>query len=81
MDSHQLDSCSWREAGEGGYSCPMDASEFASASRSDKDAGPSSSRATEEEVDCGRFSVAETAKVVGSESATRLLALVITSQP
>ena len=61
-DSHQLDSSSRIEAGEGGYSCPMDASEFdsvASASRQDKEAVPTCSRANEEDVDCGRFSVAE----------------------
>jgi len=61
VDSHQLDSSSLIEAGDGGYCCPMDASEFDSASPSDKEAGPSSSRATEKEVDCGRFSVADDA--------------------
>ena len=68
-DSHQLDSSSIIEAGEGGYSSPMDASEFnavawtvlgelTSSSRSDKEAVPTCSRAN---VDCGRFSAAEEA--------------------
>ena len=60
-DSHQLDSSSRIEAGDGGYSSPMDASEFnsvASTSRSDKEAVPTCSRAN---VDCGRFSAAEEA--------------------
>jgi len=71
-DSHQLDSSSMIEAGEGGYSCPMEASEFdsvgwtvlgelTSSSRSDKEAVPTCSRAAEEDFDCGRFSVAEDA--------------------
>ena len=71
-DSHQLDISSRMEAGEGGYSCPMEASEFdtvASASLSDKEAGPSTSRATEEEVNCGRFSVAKDADSVCSSVA------------
>ena len=60
-DSHQLDSSSLIEAGDGGYCCPMDAREFDSASRSDKEAGPSSSRVTEEDVDSASHPVADDA--------------------
>jgi len=72
VDSHQLDSSSRIEAGEGGYSCPMDASEFDSASRSDKEAGPSSSRVTEEEVDSTSHPVADDANSA-SRSVAKLL--------
>ena len=50
----------------------MDVREFDSASRSDKEAGPSSSRVTEEELDSGRCSVAETADSA-SRSVTKAL--------
>ena len=75
VDSHHLESSSLIEAGDGGYCCPMDASEFESASRSDKEAGPSSSRVTEEEeVDSASHPVAEDAI-----SASCLLAKVVDS--
>ena len=66
-DSHQLESSSSMGSGEGGYSSAMAASEFdcvawmvfATASRANKEAGPTCSRAEVDDVDCGRFSVAE----------------------
>ena len=69
-DSHHFESSSSMGSGEGGYCSAMEVSEFvcfawmvmgelASASRADKEAVPTFSRAEVDDVDCGRFSVAE----------------------